>query len=55
MGKHKFDQKKSVRFTLVPGPEKDGKPSVLFKPVETKKSKLTKKEKKNVISQLADV
>jgi hypothetical protein len=55
MGKHKFDRKKAVRFTLVPGPEKDGRPSVLFKPVETKKSKLSKKEKKTAISQLADV
>ena len=43
MGKHKFDKKKSVRFSLVPGPERDGKPSVLFKPVESKKSKLNKK------------
>ena len=55
MGKHKFDRKKAVRFTLVPGPIKDGKPTVLYKPVETKKSKLSKKEKKGVVKQFADI
>mgnify|MGYP006897429747 CR=1 FL=1 len=54
MGKHKFDRKKAVRFTLVPGPEINGKPSVLFKPVESKKSKLNRKEKKKMISQFSD-
>ncbi len=33
MGKGKFDKKQAVRFTLVPGPDKDGKPTVLYKPV----------------------
>jgi len=33
MGKTKFDRKKAVRFQLVPGPDKDGRPTVLFKPV----------------------
>jgi hypothetical protein len=43
MGKKGFDRKKAVRFVLAPGPEKDGKPTVLFKPVETKRSKVSKK------------
>lgn len=54
MGKKNFDRKKAVRFHLVPGPEKDGKPTVLFKPAENKKSKLSKKERKQAISLLAD-
>ena len=54
MGKHKFDRKKAVRFSLVPGPEINGKPSVLFKPVESKNSKLNKKEKKKMVSELSD-
>ncbi len=33
MGKNKFDKKQAVRFALVPGPEIDGKPTVLYKPV----------------------
>lgn len=33
MGKGRFDKKQAVRFNLVSGPFKDGKPSVLFKPV----------------------
>ena len=33
MGKKNFDRKKAVRFTLVPGPIVDGKPTVLYKPV----------------------
>lgn len=41
--KARFDKKKAVRFTLIPGPIKDGKPSVLFKPVETQKTRLSKK------------
>jgi len=32
MGKNKFDRKKAVKFILVPGPIKDGKPTVLYKP-----------------------
>ncbi len=43
MGKHKFDRKKAVRFTLVPGPEKDGKPTVLFQPANNARSTLSKK------------
>lgn len=43
MGKKSFNRKKAVRFVLAPGPEKDGKPSVLFKPVETRKTQLSKK------------
>jgi hypothetical protein len=54
MGKHKFDRKKAVRFHLVPGPEKDGKPTVLFRPAENKRSKVSRKEKKKVIAELAD-
>ena len=54
MGKHKFDRKKAVRFSLVPGPEKDGKPTVMFKPVDTRKSKVNKKDKKKALSQLSD-
>lgn len=33
MGKKNFDRKKAVRFSLVPGPIVDGKPTVLYKPV----------------------
>ena len=33
MGKGKFDKNQAVRFTLVPGPDKDGKPTVLYTPV----------------------
>jgi hypothetical protein len=33
MGKKNFDRKKAVRFSLVPGPVVDGKPTVLYKPV----------------------
>jgi hypothetical protein len=54
MGKRKFDRKRAVRFTLVPGPERDGKPSVLFRPVDSKNSKLNKKEKKKMLSQFGD-
>jgi hypothetical protein len=44
MGKKNFDRKKAVRFTLVPGPIVDGKPTVLYQPVETsRKSKVSKK------------
>lgn len=57
MGKSKgrFDKKQAVRFTLLPGPDKDGKPSVLYKPVESRKTRLSKKERKVIISELADV
>lgn len=54
MGRGKFDKKQAVRFTLLPGPEKDGKPTVLYKAVESKKSKLSKKQRKNIISELSD-
>ena len=54
MGKHKFDRKKAVRFNLVPGPEKDGKPTVLFRPAENKKSKVSKKDKKKMVNQISD-
>jgi hypothetical protein len=54
-GKGRFDKKQAVRFTLLPGPEKDGKPSVLYTPVESKKTRLSKKERKVIISELADV
>lgn len=54
-GKGRFDKKQAVRFTLLPGPEKDGKPSVLYKPIESKKTRLSKKERKVIISELADV
>jgi len=33
MGKKNFDRKKAVRFTLVPGPIVEGKPTVLYQPV----------------------
>jgi hypothetical protein len=55
MGKGKFDKKQAVRFTLIPGPEKDGKPSVLFKPVDAeRKNRLSKKQRKNIITELSD-
>lgn len=54
-GKGRFDKKQAVRFTLLPGPEKDGKPSVLYKPVESRKTRLSKRERKVIISELADV
>jgi hypothetical protein len=54
MGRTKFDKKQAVRFNLLPGPEKDGKPTVLYKAVESKKTKLSKKERKYIISELAD-
>jgi hypothetical protein len=43
MGKGKFDKKTAVRFTLLPGPDKEGKPSVLYKPVESRKTRLSKR------------
>lgn len=50
MGKGKFDKKQAVRFNLIPGPIKDGKPSVLFKPVEAQRTKLSKKQRKSIIT-----
>ena len=55
MGKKNFDRKKAVRFTLLPGPIVDGKPTVLYKPVQTRKSKVSKKMRKETISKLADI
>lgn len=43
MGKNKFDRKKAVKFILVPGPIKDGKPTVLYKPAENVKTRVPKK------------
>jgi hypothetical protein len=54
MGKNKFDRKKAVRFILVPGPIKDGKPTVLYKPAENVKTRVPKKERKNLISKISD-
>ena len=54
MGKHKFDRKKSVRFSLVPGPEVNGHPTCLFNPVETMRNKVGKKDRKKIVSQIAD-
>ena len=33
MGKKKFNKKESVRFTLVPGVDEHGNPTVLYKPI----------------------
>jgi hypothetical protein len=54
-GKGRFDKKQAVRFTLLPGPERDGKPSVLYKPVESRKTRLSKQERKVIITELVDV
>lgn len=43
MGRKKFNRKEAVRFQLVNGLDKEGKPTTLYKPIETKKSKISKK------------
>ncbi len=55
MGKNKhFNRKQTVRFTLVPGFDSNGKPAPLYKPIENRKSKLNEKQKNNIINQIGD-
>lgn len=50
----RFSRKDTVRFQLVPGVNNKGEPTVLYKPVENKASKVSEEKTKKIISQISD-
>ena len=50
-----FNRKKAVRFTLVPGPEENGKPTVTYKAVDNTNSGLSRKEKRKLIQEVGGI